>query len=165
MGRNMGVGLLVGMIRASERPGSRIPKETICELPPQAAVSWTNSSSEVVHCGACHNSVKSGAEPNQFLRLIVNHHRRYGVRNLRRCRARRSRSNLAGSRHMAFHTHSHKIDSCAESSGYVGRKKVVPVIIEGLRRLEYRGYDSAGIAVGSPNSATSRGLPRSRQAS
>ncbi len=32
--------------------------------------------------------------------------------------------------------------------GYVGRKKVVPVIVEGLRRLEYRGYDSAGIAVG-----------------
>jgi glutamine---fructose-6-phosphate transaminase (isomerizing) len=31
--------------------------------------------------------------------------------------------------------------------GYVGRKAVVPVIIEGLRRLEYRGYDSAGIAV------------------
>ena len=31
--------------------------------------------------------------------------------------------------------------------GYVGNKKVVPVIIEGLRRLEYRGYDSAGIAV------------------
>jgi glucosamine--fructose-6-phosphate aminotransferase (isomerizing) len=38
--------------------------------------------------------------------------------------------------------------------GYVGPKKVVPVIIEGLRRLEYRGYDSAGIAVGSPSSAT-----------
>jgi glutamine---fructose-6-phosphate transaminase (isomerizing) len=37
--------------------------------------------------------------------------------------------------------------------GYVGSKKVVPVIIEGLRRLEYRGYDSAGIAVGNPNSA------------
>jgi len=37
--------------------------------------------------------------------------------------------------------------------GYVGKKKVVPVIIEGLRRLEYRGYDSAGIAVGNPNSA------------
>ena len=32
--------------------------------------------------------------------------------------------------------------------GYVGNKEVVPVIIEGLRRLEYRGYDSAGIAVG-----------------
>src|SRR3569833_4133532 len=37
--------------------------------------------------------------------------------------------------------------------GYVGRKKVVPVIIEGLRRLEYRGYDSAGIAVGAPKTA------------
>jgi len=32
--------------------------------------------------------------------------------------------------------------------GYVGSKQVVPLIIEGLRRLEYRGYDSAGIAVG-----------------
>src|SRR5579884_3599037 len=33
--------------------------------------------------------------------------------------------------------------------GYVGKKRVVPVILDGLRRLEYRGYDSAGIAVGS----------------
>ena len=32
--------------------------------------------------------------------------------------------------------------------GYVGNKSVVPIILEGLRRLEYRGYDSAGIAVG-----------------
>src|SRR6201984_1902207 len=31
--------------------------------------------------------------------------------------------------------------------GYIGPKKVVPVVIEGLRKLEYRGYDSAGIAV------------------
>ena len=31
--------------------------------------------------------------------------------------------------------------------GYVGKKEVVPVILDGLRRLEYRGYDSAGIAV------------------
>jgi glucosamine--fructose-6-phosphate aminotransferase (isomerizing) len=31
--------------------------------------------------------------------------------------------------------------------GYVGNKQVVPVILEGLRKLEYRGYDSAGIAV------------------
>ncbi len=38
--------------------------------------------------------------------------------------------------------------------GYVGPKKVLPVIIEGLRRLEYRGYDSAGIALGSPTCAT-----------
>jgi glutamine---fructose-6-phosphate transaminase (isomerizing) len=31
--------------------------------------------------------------------------------------------------------------------GYVGKKRVVPIILDGLRRLEYRGYDSAGIAV------------------
>src|SRR5438093_6863124 len=29
--------------------------------------------------------------------------------------------------------------------GYVGRKDAVPLLLEGLRRLEYRGYDSAGI--------------------
>ncbi|WP_457573993.1 glutamine--fructose-6-phosphate transaminase (isomerizing) [Desulfolithobacter sp.] len=29
--------------------------------------------------------------------------------------------------------------------GYVGTRRVVPVLIEGLRRLEYRGYDSAGL--------------------
>src|ERR671939_444189 len=31
--------------------------------------------------------------------------------------------------------------------GHVGNKQVVPVILDGLRKLEYRGYDSAGIAV------------------
>jgi glutamine---fructose-6-phosphate transaminase (isomerizing) len=31
--------------------------------------------------------------------------------------------------------------------GYIGDKPVVPVLIEGLRRLEFRGYDSAGVAV------------------
>ena len=31
--------------------------------------------------------------------------------------------------------------------GYIGPRPVVPVLIDGLRRLEYRGYDSAGIAV------------------
>jgi glutamine---fructose-6-phosphate transaminase (isomerizing) len=31
--------------------------------------------------------------------------------------------------------------------GYLGSKSVVPVLVEGLRKLEYRGYDSAGIAV------------------
>jgi glutamine---fructose-6-phosphate transaminase (isomerizing) len=31
--------------------------------------------------------------------------------------------------------------------GYIGDKPVIPVLIEGLRRLEYRGYDSAGVAV------------------
>src|SRR5689334_15453750 len=31
--------------------------------------------------------------------------------------------------------------------GYVGPKECVPILIEGLRKLEYRGYDSAGVAV------------------
>jgi len=35
--------------------------------------------------------------------------------------------------------------------GYIGPKKVVPVILDGLKRLEYRGYDSAGIAVVTQN--------------
>lgn len=30
--------------------------------------------------------------------------------------------------------------------GYIGRRNAVPVVLEGLRRLEYRGYDSAGVA-------------------
>ena len=31
--------------------------------------------------------------------------------------------------------------------GAVAQRNVVPILIEGLKRLEYRGYDSAGIAV------------------
>src|SRR5512146_3521666 len=31
--------------------------------------------------------------------------------------------------------------------GYIGPKDVVPLLLDGLRRLEYRGYDSAGVAV------------------
>ena len=34
--------------------------------------------------------------------------------------------------------------------GYIGAKPVVPVLLEGLRRMEYRGYDSAGVAVVNP---------------
>src|SRR5580704_666752 len=50
--------------------------------------------------------------------------------------------------------------------GYIGPKPCVPVIMEGLARLEYRGYDSAGIAVagglapdGSPNLLQLRRAP------
>jgi glucosamine--fructose-6-phosphate aminotransferase (isomerizing) len=44
--------------------------------------------------------------------------------------------------------------------GYIGPRSVVPTIIEGLRRLEYRGYDSAGIAVaGGPNGLELRRAP------
>ncbi len=35
--------------------------------------------------------------------------------------------------------------------GYVGPRKAVPILMEGLKRLEYRGYDSAGIALQEPN--------------
>ena len=31
--------------------------------------------------------------------------------------------------------------------GYVGNKDVVPLLIGGLKKLEYRGYDSAGVCV------------------
>jgi len=31
--------------------------------------------------------------------------------------------------------------------GYVGPRQAAPLLIEGLKRLEYRGYDSAGIAL------------------
>jgi glucosamine--fructose-6-phosphate aminotransferase (isomerizing) len=40
--------------------------------------------------------------------------------------------------------------------GYIGSKPVVPVLIEGLRRMEYRGYDSAGVAVVSPEGISLR---------
>ena len=29
--------------------------------------------------------------------------------------------------------------------GYIGNKKAAPILIKGLKKLEYRGYDSAGI--------------------
>ncbi|MFQ5870067.1 MAG: glutamine--fructose-6-phosphate aminotransferase, partial [Candidatus Zixiibacteriota bacterium] len=31
--------------------------------------------------------------------------------------------------------------------GYIGEKKAVPILLDGLKKLEYRGYDSAGIAI------------------
>jgi len=31
--------------------------------------------------------------------------------------------------------------------GYAGSKECLPVLLDGLTRLEYRGYDSAGVAV------------------
>jgi glucosamine--fructose-6-phosphate aminotransferase (isomerizing) len=40
--------------------------------------------------------------------------------------------------------------------GYIGPKDVVPVLIDGLRKLEYRGYDSAGVAVVSHGAVTLR---------
>ena len=31
--------------------------------------------------------------------------------------------------------------------GYLGHQRALPILVEGLRRLEYRGYDSTGVAV------------------
>lgn len=39
--------------------------------------------------------------------------------------------------------------------GYVGNKEALPILLKGLRRLEYRGYDSAGVAI-SDGSVTKR---------
>ncbi|MAU36729.1 MAG: glutamine--fructose-6-phosphate transaminase (isomerizing) [Flavobacteriales bacterium] len=38
--------------------------------------------------------------------------------------------------------------------GYVGSKIAYPIVIKGLKRLEYRGYDSAGVAIGNGNDVT-----------
>ena len=35
--------------------------------------------------------------------------------------------------------------------GYIGKRKAYPILIKGLKRLEYRGYDSAGVALISDN--------------
>ena len=35
--------------------------------------------------------------------------------------------------------------------GYIGRNEAAPILLEGLRRLEYRGYDSAGLAIHTPD--------------
>ena len=37
--------------------------------------------------------------------------------------------------------------------GYVGKEQAAPILLEGLTKLEYRGYDSAGIAVRDGDSA------------
>ena len=37
--------------------------------------------------------------------------------------------------------------------GYVGEKQAAPILLDGLSKLEYRGYDSAGIAVDLPERA------------
>ena len=43
--------------------------------------------------------------------------------------------------------------------GYIGSKPVVPLLLDGLRRMEYRGYDSAGVALVSPEGISLRRSP------
>ena len=40
--------------------------------------------------------------------------------------------------------------------GYIGAKPVAPVLLDGLRRMEYRGYDSAGVALVGPTGISLR---------
>ncbi|MBW1603100.1 glutamine--fructose-6-phosphate transaminase (isomerizing) [Streptomyces sp. JJ66] len=42
--------------------------------------------------------------------------------------------------------------------GYIGKRDAAPLLLEGLQRLEYRGYDSAGIAIHSSGTGKSAGL-------
>ncbi|MDK1473697.1 glutamine--fructose-6-phosphate transaminase (isomerizing) [Streptomyces sp. 549] len=42
--------------------------------------------------------------------------------------------------------------------GYIGKRDVAPLLLEGLQRLEYRGYDSAGIAIHGTGTGRSAGL-------
>ncbi|MFH8679900.1 glutamine--fructose-6-phosphate transaminase (isomerizing) [Streptomyces lydicus] len=42
--------------------------------------------------------------------------------------------------------------------GYIGKRDVAPLLLEGLQRLEYRGYDSAGIAIHASGTGKSAGL-------
>src|SRR5438105_14782637 len=53
--------------------------------------------------------------------------------------------NSFGIRHSAFSID--KDSAMCGIIGYIGDKQVLPILIDGLRRLEYRGYDSAGVAV------------------
>src|SRR5262249_16555575 len=43
--------------------------------------------------------------------------------------------------------------------GYVGGRAVLPVLMDGLKRLEYRGYDSAGVAVMNGKGIVTRKAP------
>ena len=40
--------------------------------------------------------------------------------------------------------------------GYAGRRKAAPLLLDGLKKLEYRGYDSSGIAVESGDGKSQR---------
>ncbi|MCK1798560.1 glutamine--fructose-6-phosphate transaminase (isomerizing) [Streptomyces sp. XM4193] len=46
--------------------------------------------------------------------------------------------------------------------GYIGRRDVAPLLLEGLQRLEYRGYDSAGIAIHGDGTGRNGGLRTAR---
>ena len=66
------------------------------------------------------------------------------LRSMRRARSWRAR----GSHSTRFRVdHSSSTNSCAELSDTSETARATPLLIDGLKRLEYRGYDSAGVAI------------------
>src|SRR5690606_35794624 len=55
-------------------------------------------------------------------------------------------------------THQHQDQPMCGIVGAISKRNITPILIEGLRRLEYRGYDSAGVAV----LASGNGIKRTR---
>src|SRR5688572_1257346 len=62
----------------------------------------------------------------------------------------------AANRHSEAGTRNGELNTMCGIIGYIGSKPVVPVLLDGLRRMEYRGYDSAGVAVVSPEGISLR---------
>src|SRR5215218_7884280 len=50
-----------------------------------------------------------------------------------------------------FFAHPEGANTMCGIVGFTGRREASPVLLEGLRRLEYRGYDSAGLITGTGN--------------
>src|ERR671936_2365029 len=48
---------------------------------------------------------------------------------------------------LGFHRFFNDNNSMCGIIGYVGKQQAAPILLDGLRRLEYRGYDSAGLAL------------------
>ena len=44
--------------------------------------------------------------------------------------------------------------------GYIGKREAYPILIKGLKRLKYRGYDSAGVAIINDNQLLNVYRPR-----
>src|SRR5205823_4759089 len=69
--------------------------------------------------------------------------RRFGIAAFATC----EHQSKSDERAEPFHGGDCNGDDMCGIIGYVGTRDVVPVLIGGLKKLEYRGYDSAGIAV------------------
>ena len=80
-------------------------------------------------------------------RRLVDHERRAGRRARRRARAPGKQAGLGRQAPAREQLEGIVLNACAASSDTSEQKPLLPVLMEGLRRLEYRGYDSAGVAV------------------